>query len=337
MRVLKAMLSAGTMGAGALLAQHALAQAAPPTLPAQAPAQAGAPLGPRTPPPLIFGWAPKKTPVEAYVAPNKPHWKLSEILAAHKGQGTWTQPVVRNKDLMADWHQLAPGGRTVEVLYPDNRVGMIVWSGQVRVSIKGQEPFVASKGFEINVPLRLPFTMETVGDAPALWLEVHQAGDVPIYPVTSTPAKPKDIPGYTYTKVVLSGGDGVYDGANKPYLDYYKDVVAANARAGAFIASDHFFMNNIRGKGTPTPPPTNLGHFHVDFTEFWFIMEGNIDYQIEGVPFFTAAAGDIVTAAQGRWHRASFGGPVGQMDTRVAINPFPRGLHDFAEDSGGRQ
>jgi mannose-6-phosphate isomerase-like protein (cupin superfamily) len=333
MRVLKAMLTAGTMGAAAMIAQQAVAQAAP----AAPPPAAGAPAAPRAQAPLLFGWSPKKTPVEAYTAPNKPHWKLSEILASHKGQASWIQPVVRNKDLMADWHQLGAGGKTVEVLYPDNRVGIIVWSGQVRVSIKGQEPFVASKGFEINVPLRLPFTMETVGDAPALWLEVHQAGDVPIYPVTSTPDKPKDIPGYTYTKVVISGGDGVYDGANKPYLDFYKDVVTPNARTGAFIASDHFFLNNIRGKGTPTPPPTNLGHFHVDFTEFWFIMEGNIDYQIEGVPFFTAEAGDIVTAAQGRWHRASFGGPVGQMDTRVAINPFPRGLHDFPADSGGRQ
>ena len=289
------------------------------------------------PPPLLFGWAPKKTPVEAYVAPNRPLWKLADVLAIHKGERTWTQPIVRNKDLAADWRQLAPGTKTEPVMYPDNRVGMIVWSGQVRVSMEGQEPFVASKGFEIDVPFRIPFTLETIGGEPALWLEVHQADDTPIYPVATHPEKPKDPPGYTYTKVVLSGGPGTWDAQNKPYLDYFKDVVEGGKRATAFIASDHMFVNNIRGRGVQTPPPTNLGHFHVDFSEFWLIMEGNVDYQIEGVPFFTAQPGDVVTAAMGRWHRASFGGPVGQMGTRVAINPFPRGLHDFAEDSGGRQ
>ncbi len=82
------------------------------------------------------------------------------------------------------------------MLSADNRVAMIVWGGQVRVSIKGQEPFVASKGFEINIPLRLPYSLETVGNEPALWLEVHEAGDIPIYPVETTPNKPADVQGH---------------------------------------------------------------------------------------------------------------------------------------------
>ena len=308
------------VAAGALMAS---------ALPAQTP--------PAGRPPLQIGWSPKKTPYRAYDAPNRAWWKLADVLALHKGEKNWTQPIIRNKDLMADWHQLAPGGRTPEVEYPDNRTGIIVWSGQLKVSIKGQEPFIASKGFEIDVPFRLPFTMESVGSEPALWFEVHAAGDLPIYPVSSTPEKPKDVGGFTYQQAVLMGGDGKYDEVNKPYLDYFKDVVGGSARAGAFISGDHMFINNIRGKGTPTPPSTNLGHFHFGHDEFWFVMEGNIDYQIEGVPFFTARPGDIVTAAQGRWHRASFGGPVGQMDTRVAINPYPYGLHNYSVESGGRQ
>lgn len=294
---------------------------------------AGAPADPG----LQIAWSPKKTPYQAYTAPNRPWWKLADVLALHKGEASWSQPIIRNKDLMADWHQLAPGGRTPAVEYPDNRTGIIVWGGQVKVSIKGQEPFVASKGFEIDVPFRLPFTLESVGSQPALWFEVHAAGDLPIYPVATTPQKPRDADGFTYQRVVLRGGDGKYDDANIPYLDYFKTVVAGGAHAGAFISGDHMFVNNIRGKGVATPPASNLGHFHFGHDEFWFIMEGNIDYQIEGVPFLTASPGDIVTAAQGRWHRASFGGPVGQMDTRVAINPFPYGLHNYSVDSGGRQ
>jgi mannose-6-phosphate isomerase-like protein (cupin superfamily) len=310
----------------AWLVPAAFAQTAQPVVPAGA-----------TRPPLEIGWSPKRTPYRAYEAPNRALWKLSDVLAMHKGKKSWVQPIIRNKDLMADWHQMAPGEQTTQVEYPDNRTAMIVWSGQVRVSIKGQEPFVATKGFQIDVPFRLPFTLEATGNEPALWLEVHAAGDLPIYPVSSTPGKPKDVPGFVYQQAVLSGGDGKYDEANKPYLDFYKDVVQGGGRAGAFISGDHMFVNNIRGKGTPTPPPSNLGHFHFGHDEFWFIMEGNIDYQIEGVPFFTAAAGDVVLAAQGRWHRASFGGPVGQMDTRVAINPYPYGLHNYAVESGGRQ
>jgi mannose-6-phosphate isomerase-like protein (cupin superfamily) len=288
-------------------------------------------------PPVQIAWSPKRTPYRAYDAPNRPWWKLADVLAMHKGQKTWVQPIIRNKDMMADWHQMASGERTTEVEYPDNRTALIVWGGQIRVSIKGQEPFVATKGFQIDVPFRLPFTLEAAGGEPALWLEVHAAGDLPIYPIASTPQKPKDVPGFAYEQTVLGGGDGKYDEANKPYLDFFKEVVQGGARAGAFISGDHMFVNNIRGKGTPTPPPSNRGHFHFGHDEFWFIMEGNIDYQIEGVPFLTASPGDVVLAAQGRWHRASFGGPVGQMATRVAINPYPYGLHNYSVESGGRQ
>ena len=307
---------------------------APATLAAQT-APPAPPPGAR--PPLQIAWSPKRTPFRPYDAPNKPIWRLADVLAMHKGQNDWTQPIVRNKDLAGDWHQMAAGGHTPRLEYPDNRTAIIVWGGKLRVSIKGQEPFEATKGFEIDVPFRLPFTLESLGPEPALWFEVHAAGDIPIYPVDTTPEKPKDVAGFVYEKAVLMGGDGTYDEHNKPYLDYFKDVVQGGARATAFISSDHMFVNNIRGRGTPTPPPSNKGHFHFGFDESWFIMEGNIDYQIEGVPFFTAAPGDIVTAAQGRWHRASAGGPVGQMDTRVAINPYPYALHNYSPESGGRQ
>src|SRR6187402_3251166 len=115
----------------ASLTSIALAQTAAP------PAGAGATARP----PLQIGWSPKRTPYHAYDAPNRAWWKLADVLAMHKGQKSWVQPIVRNKDLMADWHQMAAGGRTPEVEYPDNRTALIVWSGQVKVSIKGQEPF----------------------------------------------------------------------------------------------------------------------------------------------------------------------------------------------------
>jgi len=39
-------------------------------------------------------WAAKPVPPTAYDAPNRLIWRLSEILAAHKGQASWRLPVL---------------------------------------------------------------------------------------------------------------------------------------------------------------------------------------------------------------------------------------------------
>src|SRR3546814_5799994 len=103
-------------------------------------------------------WSPKRTPPRAYDAPNRPWWKLADILAAHKGEKSWTHAIVRNRDLEADWRQMAAGQRTEPLMYADNATALIVWGGQLRVSIKGQEPFVAVQGGEVNIPFRLTLT-----------------------------------------------------------------------------------------------------------------------------------------------------------------------------------
>lgn len=93
------------------------------------------------------------------------------------------------------------------------------------------------------------------------------------------------------------------------------------------MQDDKTFANVIRGQPQPVPPPTSLGHFHIGYGEFWVVLEGQINYLIEGVPFFTADQGDVVYVPQGRWHRASFGGT--GPSTRLAINPRPDGLHNW--------
>ena len=113
-------------------------------------------------------WSPKPTTPTPYTAPNKPHWKLSEILASHKGQSDWVQPIVRNKDQEGDYISIAPGKKTKAKMYPDDRIVFIVWDGSIKVSIDGYEPFVATKGFFVNVPFRHVYTLENVGSTPAL-------------------------------------------------------------------------------------------------------------------------------------------------------------------------
>ena len=52
-------------------------------------------------------WAPVPTTPAAWTAPNKPHWKLSELLATHKSEATWKETVVSDSLLHADYIQPA--------------------------------------------------------------------------------------------------------------------------------------------------------------------------------------------------------------------------------------
>ncbi|MBM0106656.1 cupin domain-containing protein [Steroidobacter sp. S1-65] len=271
----------------------------------------------------IVAWSAQPVQANEWTAPHKPHWKLSEVLAKHSGERSWQEDIVSDRDFVARYISMAPGEKTKRQFFADDRVFWIVQSGRMRVSIDGQEPFVASRGFMVQVPYRIPYSIETVGSEPSLRFEVTGAQAVPLFPLEETPTP---VAGKKYVKVSFTGS-GAYDEVNKPYLDFNKAVVAANGRGGPFVKDDKTFANIIRGPGSAPPPASNLGHFHVGYSEFWLVLEGKIDYQIEGVPFFTAEPGDVVYAPQGRWHRASWGG--NGMATRLAINPRPEGMHNF--------
>jgi mannose-6-phosphate isomerase-like protein (cupin superfamily) len=287
-------------------------------------------------PPIWYAWAPKPVPMTPWKAPNKPIWRLSEIMAAHKGQADWVQPIVHDQDYDSNYISMAPGGKTKPQFWADDRIFWYVASGQIRFHIQGQEPFVASKGWLVQVPYRNIYWMETVGDAPSVRLETIRSNRTPLYPADSSDIAPT-APGKVYIKTSYRTAPDPYSDVNKPYLDFWGDFVKRPATPGdhAFVADATNFMNVIRGHGTPTPPDSNKGHFHIDYSEFWVIAEGTVDYKMEGMPVFTANVGDVVYAPQGRWHRASWSGDT--IDTRIAINPRPYGMHNFDPGAGARQ
>jgi mannose-6-phosphate isomerase-like protein (cupin superfamily) len=272
-------------------------------------------------------WAAKPKTPTPYTAPNKVHWKLSDVLALHRGQSDWVQPIVRNTEQAGDYISLGAGKRTKPRFYADDRVVFIVWDGQLRVTIDGTEPFVATKGFMVNVPFRHAYTLENVGTTPALRFEVRQANSAPLFPATETPDA---YPDKTYVKVTGSPGPSKDRDTNPIWVDFFKTIaVGDKPYNGKFVWDDHFTSNILRGKAADAvPPDTNLGHFHTEWTEFWFIMEGRIGYKIEGFPYFVSQPGDIVTAAKGRWHRAG-NDPSAPMSTRIPLNPRPVILHNF--------
>jgi mannose-6-phosphate isomerase-like protein (cupin superfamily) len=277
--------------------------------------------------PSIKVWAPK--PVLApFIAPNRPVWHVADLLKAHAGQKSWSQVVVRDADgLTGAYIQMAPGEKTKTQFHVDSSMFWFVQSGQMRVTIEGQAPFIASKGFVVQVPPRVQYAMETLGDASSLRFEVTHTRAQPFYPLSETPTP---VNGYKYEKVTLQGAPGSY-GATKPFIDYQKEVIEGGGRA-ANIRDGETAANINRAPGAPTPPSTQWGHFHDGTSEFWYMLEGSAEFLIEGEPLVHAAQGDIVYAPAGRWHRS---GHIGEIATRVSIHPIATAANSLQADAGG--
>ena len=284
---------------------------------AQTQAQATAPAGKAT-----IAWAAKPAKLPPYTGPNKLLYRLADVLAAHKGKSSWSQEVFLSRDFQGDWIQMAPGEKTKTQFYADDRVFWVVQSGLMKVTIEGQEPFIAGKHFLIQIPKRLQYSMETVGNEPALFFQMKPAGESPDYPLSETPTPVK---GMQYIQAAYSG-HGDYDKINKPSIDFEKDIVQGGQKIPVWIRDDHTYVTILRSaKGAPTPADNVWGHFHANFPEIWLIIEGTQQFLVEGEKLVTVTDGDLVNAPTGRWHRAM---PYGDgPSTRLAYIPRPDNLH----------
>ena len=269
-------------------------------------------------------WSPKATKLTGWTAPHKPHWKLSEILAAHKGKASWSHTVVNDDHLHADYIQMASGESTRRRMHPDTRIWWVIQSGQIRFSIDGQEPFVASKGYLVQVPLRNMYRMENVGSQPSLRFEVNIAHAKTQYP---SDEKPPDVPGYEFLKTTVAG-KGKYEGGNRPWIDF-NAVVAGTETQRRFIADDRAVSNIIFGDASKQRPVVDAdkGHFHPECAEFWIVLLGKIEYKMEGAGMIVADEGDIVYAPRMHWHRPRFAGEGNAA--RLAMNGYQDISHLF--------
>lgn len=260
-------------------------------------------------------WAAQPVPETPYKAPNRLIWRIADILAAHKGQQSWAQRVLLTRDFAGDYVSMGPREKTKTMFYADDRAFWWVQGGQMKVTIATQEPFIATKGFLVDVAPRLAYSIENTGSEPVVFFRITPAGEMPSYPISETPTPVK---GWKYIKASISD-TGVYDDVNRPYLDFNKDVVAADGKSSSFILDGHTSAHIIRGPGVPTPPASNYGHFHENMVEAWCVLEGRLDVLVSGEKLVTGDVGDIILAPNERWHRATShpGGP----STRLAITP----------------
>ncbi len=264
-------------------------------------------------------WAPMPVQPNDWVAPNKPITRLSDLRAKHAAEKNWTETVVSDGLFHADYISMAPGAKTPRRFHPDNRAWWIVQDGQIRFTIEGQEPFIASKGFLVQAPHRNVYSMETVGEKPSLRLEVMIANSHTMYPIDETPTA---APGVKFVRARVANVKGTYDKANVPFIDY-NETIAGNPKPkqnqNQFIGDAHGIANIIRGNPKTQAPARDedKGHLHVTGPEFWFILEGQMEYKIGSLPIIVADQGDIVYAPAQTWHRVRFAGD--GMATRLAI------------------
>jgi mannose-6-phosphate isomerase-like protein (cupin superfamily) len=271
-------------------------------------------------------WSPKAIKPGGWTGLHKPHTKLAEVLAKHKGQTDWTETVVDDDTLHGEYISMGPGKATPQRMNADTREWWIVQDGQIRFAIDGQDPFVASKGYLVQVPYRTLYTMQTVGDRPSLRFEVNIARARKMYPMDVTPVP---VPGLHFVPARVAG-KGTYAEGNKPFVDF-NAVAAGTDSTRRFVDDDRAVANIILGRGIPPPPLTNRGHFHTESSEFWFILLGQIRYNIEGLSVFVADQGDIVYVPKQRFHLASFAGD--GPSCRLAMNGYPDLAHSFEAET----
>jgi len=84
-------------------------------------------------------WAPKVGTLNEWTPPHKPHTKLTDLLAARRGQTDWVQTIVDDDTLHADYISMGPGKKMPRRMNADTREWWVIQSGQIRFTIDGVE------------------------------------------------------------------------------------------------------------------------------------------------------------------------------------------------------
>jgi hypothetical protein len=183
---------------------------------------------------------------------------------------------------------------------------------------------VAKKGSMVQVPMQTIYSMEVIGDKPALRFETNIANAKLLYP---NDVKPPELPGATWIPVILGRKPQPYGYDNKPHINLYDLEKDPAYKGSRFVHDDRAVSNIIYGYAKNLPPinEKDRGHYHPECAEYWLIMQGQIRYAIEKVGVIVADEGDVVyvppfTFHAPRWHGD---GP----STRLALNGYPNIAH----------
>jgi len=269
-------------------------------------------------------WAPKPVELTKYVPPHKPITRLVELKKKHAGEANWREVIVDDSTLHGEYIQSAPGTTVSRRFHPDTREFWAVVEGQLRFTIEGQEPFVAKHGSLVQVPMQTIYSIETIGNVPALRYEVNVPNAHTLYPID---VKPPELPGVTWIEAKLNRKPGAYGPLNLPHVNLFELTKDPKVRERAFVTDARLFANIIYGYESELPPldPKNPGHYHPESSESWLIMLGQIRYPIEGQGVIIADEGDIVYVPPFTFHAPRYHGK--GPSCRLAMNGYPNIAH----------
>jgi mannose-6-phosphate isomerase-like protein (cupin superfamily) len=278
-----------------------------------------------------ISWAPKPIQPTPWVPPNKPLTRLSDLRAKHKLEENWREVVVDDDHLHADYVLMSAGSRVSKRFHPDTREWWVVMQGQIRFEIEGQASFVATKGSMVQVPMQTIYSMEVVGDQPALRFEVNIAKAKTLYPKG---VEPPEISGIRWIPARLNRKPAPYDRGNQPHVNLYELYKTPVNDFKRFVNDDRAAASIIYGYEKNLPPldPNFRGHYHPECAEFWLIMAGQIRYPIENVGVIIAEEGDVVYVPPFTFHAPRFYGP--GPSCRLAMNGYPNIAHIRDAEAG---
>jgi len=268
-------------------------------------------------------WAPKYEPAK-YPPGHRPHTKLEDLKGKYKGQPDWREIIVNDDHLKSEYIMASPGTKVNKRFHPDTREWWVIMDGQIRFDIEGQDSFVATKGSMVQVPMQTIYSMEVIGDKPALRFETNIAKAKTLYPQD---VKPPEMPGVTWIPVVLNRKAHPYGYNNKPHINLYELEKDPSYKGSRFVHDDRGVSNIIYGYNKNLPPlnEKDRGHYHPECAEYWLIMQGQIRYPIEKVGVIIANEGDVVYVPPFTFHAPRWWGD--GPSTRLAFNGYPDIAH----------
>jgi mannose-6-phosphate isomerase-like protein (cupin superfamily) len=275
----------------------------------------------------------------SYHAPMKPVYHIADIIAAHKGQTDWEQPVVKDAWFFNQYISQGPGKKTPVSFQGDTAILFIINSGRVRFNFKDFPAIEAGEDGLVSIPARIPYSIETISSTPSIRFEIRSVVNGTIFPVADNPTPPVAPPGYTTVRVDCRCMFNSVKDMKPEFFDYggWAKANPDGARApeprapGQFYMDGNVFLYTSRSTtGVPLPPPNVVGHFHTGQAEWWYVLEGNMATRIEGQGDVYGSHGDFIYSPQGAYHQTIMlgkpstrtpAGKTGVMDSAISLVP----------------